>query len=170
MEKNLMKSDLEVRDRFRIGMILPLSCWGFLAPPKHIISALGVSTDIHSRDLVSSVQTTTMKWLVIFAGGESCLQFVKNAVSVQLSKAKRNKTRYACVSSQPNALYYCQLLLEGFGEAGVLWEEGSRPQTDMNGVTGIRSSGGNTMSHGKSTCCEAEVWVCILVLSSFYLQ
>ena len=31
-----------------------------------------------------------------FAGGGSCLQFVKDATPVKCNKAKHNKTRYAC--------------------------------------------------------------------------
>lgn len=33
--------------------------------------------------------------LILFAGGESSLQFVKNTMSVQHNKAKCNKARYA---------------------------------------------------------------------------
>ena len=33
----------------------------------------------------------------LFAGGGSCLQFVKNATPVKHSKAKHNEMRYACV-------------------------------------------------------------------------
>lgn len=47
-------------------------------------------------------KVSIVKWVIIFVGGESCLQFVKHATSVKHSKAKLSKV---CLYILYNSVY-----------------------------------------------------------------
>lgn len=69
-----------------------------LSPHRHTNQCRAIDGQVYLRHIGEGVECSNKSRRNLFIGGETCLQFKKNATPMELGKAKHNTLfRYACM-------------------------------------------------------------------------